>query len=67
MIFKFCLKRSIESYHMEKRMQLLGKRIVATEQTSIWMHEDFMEGEELSVAGVWCVYQEGRAGDETER
>lgn len=29
------------------------------------MHEVLVEGEELYGAGVWCVCQEGRSGDET--
>ena len=39
--------------------------MVATKQNSIQMHEDLIEDEGLCVAGVCCVYQEDKVGDET--
>lgn len=39
--------------------------MVATKQNSMQMPEEFIEGEELCVAGVWCVHQESREGDGT--
>lgn len=39
--------------------------MVATKQNSIQMHEDSMQGEDLSVAGVCCVCQDGGVGDKT--
>lgn len=48
-------------------MQLQVERMVATKRNSIQTYEDFLEGEELCVAGIWCVYQECGVGIRLER